>query len=220
LLPASAVTEFGDTIIIPTLTVPSRQESLLRALAARSGVIGVTDSPLTGSIVKQPDVLVQGSFSLAMAIGAAVRRASASGEDPIMAAVNAGDGYLLFEGIVAHLEWQDTAAFLEGNLTLAGTGVFKGRVMFTDFKNEHLVAKLDGVVVATAPDLITVASRDTYEGINNPDFTIGMKVAVVGYRSAPLWRTPDGLAVFEPRYWGYDLPYIPIDDLYGANYPH
>ena len=39
---------------------------------------------------------------------------------------------------------------------------------------------------------------------------------MLGFKSDPLWRRPDGLAVFEPRYFGYDIDYIPIEAAYGA----
>ncbi|WP_199797896.1 DUF917 family protein [Erythrobacter sp. KY5] len=42
---------------------------------------------------------------------------------------------------------------------------------------------------------------------------IGQRVAVLGFRCDPLWRTGAGLEVFNPRYFGYDLDFVPIETL-------
>ena len=83
--------------------------------------------------------------------------------------------------------------------------------MRLDYKNEHLVATIDGQTVATCPDLITLVDRTSAEGVNNPDFVTGQAVEVLGFPCDPVWRSTAGLAVFSPRYFGYDLDYIPIE---------
>ena len=70
----------------------------------------------------------------------------------------------------------------------------------------------DGAVVATCPDLISVIDLASHDGVNNPDFTRGQEVAVLGFRCDPLWRTEAGLAVFSPRYFGYEIDYLPIEN--------
>ena len=32
----------------------------------------------------------------------------------------------------------------------------------------------------------------------------------------PRWRTPDGLAVVGPGYFGYDIPFVPIEERFEA----
>ena len=88
--------------------------------------------------------------------------------------------------------------------------------MLLDYKNEHLVADIDGQIVATCPDLITMVDRQTAEGVNNPDFYEGQAVEVLGFKCDPLWRRPEGLAVFEPRYFGYEIDYVPIEERLGG----
>ena len=191
----------------------SRGGNSLRSVAVVSQVCGVTDSPITGAQAKQDGALVKGSLTLARNIGAAVRLAKEAGDDPIEAARAAGDGYMLFTGEVTNFDWRDEDGFLVGDLQLSGTDDFAGQRFATEYKNEHLVARRDGAVVATCPDLISVIDLETYDGVNNPDFSIGQKVAVIGFRCDPLWRTEAGLAVFSPRYFGYDVDYVPIEQL-------
>ena len=211
LTPAAGVTPFGDRVILQDLQDPSRGEDIFRALSVISGLIGVADAPISGAIAKSDNALVKNSLSLAIAIGRAVRMARAGGQDPIAAARAAGDGYSLFEGRVDRFEWADRDGFLIGDVTLTGTGSYSGRRLILDYKNEHLVARLDGAIIATCPDLITAIDAETQEGVSNPDFTEGQRLTILGFRCAPIWRTPAGLAVFSPRYFGYDADYIPIE---------
>lgn len=213
LTPIGAATPFGDEMVVTTLGDPTRAEDILRSVAVASRVCGVADSPITGAQAKETGTLVTDSLSLAQGIGEAVRTAREEGGDPIEAARAAGDGYVLFMGTVEDFNWSDAEGFLMGDLTLAGTGEFAGQNFATDYKNEHLVARRNGEVVATCPDLISVIDLESYDGVNNPDFTRGQAVAVIAYRCDPLWRTEQGLAVFSPRYFGYDLDYVPIEDL-------
>lgn len=210
--PAAAVTQFGDQVILKHIEHASREEDVFRALSVVSRLVGVTDAAITGAIAKSDHVLVQGSLSLAAAIGRAVRSAQVSGDDPVKAARAAGDGYHLFEGVVREFDWKDRDGFLIGNVTIDGTGTFTGQSLVLDYKNEHLVARKDGVVLATCPDLITMIDRRTFEGIGNPDFNEGQPVVVLAFRAASLWRRPAGLSVFQPRYFGYDIDYVPVEE--------
>ena len=212
LTPVACVTQQGDEIILRDVLDPKRPEAVLRSIAATSGVVGVVDSPITGAVAKKPGVLVQNSLSLAIAIGRAIREAKESGADAIEAARVAGDGYLLFKGTVAASDWADDGGFLEGTVALSGTGAFAGQTFQTRYKNEHLIARRNEQVIATAPDLIQIVDDARAEGIDNPDFTVGQAVTVLGFRSDPLWRTEGGLAVFGPRYFGYDVDYVPIEE--------
>ena len=212
LTPIGAATPFGDTMIVENLGDPTRAEDILRSIAVVSRECGVTDSPITGAQAKAEGTLVTDSLSLAMNIGKAVREARAQGADPVEAARTAGDGYLLFTGTVADVERRDEDGFLVGEVRLAGNGDFAGQNFVTNVKNEHLVARRDGAVVATCPDLISIIDMQSGDGVVNPGYETGQAVAVLGFRCDPLWRSEAGLAVFSPRYFGFDIDYVPIEE--------
>lgn len=213
LTPIGAATPFGDEMIVGQLGDPSRAEDILRSVAVASRECGVADSPITGAQAKNEGTLVTGSLTLARNIGKAVRDAKAAGDDPIEAARKAGEGFMLFTGTVAGTEWRDEDGFLQGKVAITGTGDYAGQTFETDVKNEHLVARRDGKVVATCPDLISVIDIESADGIVNPGYENGQAVAVLGFKCDPLWRTEAGLKVFSPRYFGYDLDYVPIEEL-------
>ena len=209
--PAAAATQFGDQVILKHVEDPSREEDIFRALSVISRLVGVTDAAISGSVARTEHVLVQDSLSLSAKIGQAVRNARRPGDDPIKAAQLSADGYRIFDGVVENFNWKDSEGFLVGDVTLSGTGEFSGQTLLLQYKNEHLVAIRNGRVIATCPDLITMIDRKTFEGISNPDFEEGQAVSVLAFRAAALWRRPEGLKVFQPRYFGYDIDYIPVE---------
>ena len=213
-VPAAAVSPFGDEIILTKAARFDREEQILRAIAVVSmNYVGVTDGAIPGRVAKRPGVLVTGSISRAGRIGAAYRLARKKGEDPIRAILAEGQGYWLFEGQIEEADWRDEGGFLLGELTIAGTGQFEDSRYRIAFKNEHLIAWRDGDVDVLPPDLISLIDSPSGEAIANPEFERGMKVVVGGFRAPKLWRTPKGLDLFGPRHFGYEYDYVPIERL-------
>ena len=212
IVPAAAVSRFGDEMILQKVAHPSRQEEILRSISMVSQGIGVADSPIPGRTAKRPGVLVLGSISHAGKLGQAYREAIAAHQDPIQAVVEAGQGYRLFHGRIADFPWKDEAGFLVGEVTLSGTGAYRGSRYRIWYKNEHIISWLDDQVSVTPPDLITVVVTETGQAIANPNFERGQEVTVMGFPAPNLWRTPAGLEVFGPEHFGYHVPYVPIED--------
>ncbi len=61
------------------------------------------------------------------------------------------------------------------------------------------------------PDLIAVADSRTGAAIANPDFQRGQRVTVLGFPAPAIWRTPAGLEAFGPAHFGFNVPYVPIE---------
>jgi hypothetical protein len=40
----------------------------------------------------------------------------------------------------------------------------------------------------------------------------GMRVAVIAFPCSEKWRTPKGLELVGPRYFGYDTDYVPVEE--------
>jgi hypothetical protein len=43
----------------------------------------------------------------------------------------------------------------------------------------------------------------------------GQRVSVIAFPCDPIWRTPAGLELADPRAFGYDLDYVPVEQLRG-----
>ena len=81
-----------------------------------------------------------------------------------------------------------------------------------DVQNEHLVARLDGKIAASVPDLIIMLDSETGEPITTEEMRYGFRVTVIAAPCDPRWRTPEGLELVGPRYFGYDVDYVPIEE--------
>jgi uncharacterized protein len=211
-VPLAAVTGFGDSLILEKVARGSRVEDLLRAISVASlGELGVTDAALSGRDARRPGVLVVGSLSHAEKLGVANRRALAERSDPIKAVLAAGGGYRLFEGEVVDFPSKDDAGFLVGDVTIDGRGSFSASRYRVWYKNENIISWRDDQVSVAPPDLIAIADSRTGAAIANPDFRRGQLVTVLGFPAPAIWRTPAGLRVFGPAHFGFDVPYVPIE---------
>jgi DUF917 family protein len=216
--PAALVTRWGDRVIIDRAVEDYRSEDLARAIAVASGgSAAIAMNPMSGADVKRG--VIRGAVSEAILYGRTVREAVTKGRDPVAALVNVSHGYKLFQGIVAKAESRGEHGFSWWNVELNGTGEYAGHTYRVYVKNENIVTWLDGVPDAMSPDYISNLDPATgaahYPGPGRVGgYALGAEVAMVGIPASPMWRTPKGLEVFGPRYFGFDFDYLPIEQLY------
>ena len=53
---------------------------------------------------------------------------------------------------------------------------------------------------------------ETFIPVTTEALKYGKRVLVVGLRCYPMWRTPEGIALVGPRYFGIDADYIPVEE--------
>jgi DUF917 family protein len=85
--------------------------------------------------------------------------------------------------------------------------------MRIEFRNENLLATVDGRVVAIVPDLITLLDADTAVPITTETVRYGMRVRVFGISTPPIMRTPAALDVFGPAAFGFTEPWQPLEEI-------
>jgi uncharacterized protein len=212
LLPAAAATPFGDELLITKVATPSREEEFLRIASTISMHIAAADSALSGKLLKQPNIVVQGSLTLCEEIGKAYRLAIESHQDPIQAVIEVSKGYKLFSGQVSNYDWADKGGYLVGDVEITGSGGYQGQKYRLAYKNENLISWRNGKVSVTSPDIITMVATTTGKAILNPDFKKGQEVTIIGIPAPAPWRTPAGLKVCGPEHFGYDASYTPIEE--------
>lgn len=144
--------------------------------------------------------MVAGSLSKAAAIGRTIAAARDANEDPVARAVDELAGRELFAGKVVDIERATTTGFARGRARIEGE---RGG-MELSFQNEHLLAQVDGLVLATTPDLIIVLEHDSGEPITTEGLRYGQRVRVIAAPSDERWHSAEGLALVGPRYFGYD----------------
>ncbi len=91
------------------------------------------------------------------------------------------------------------------------TLLFKPHILNNSYKitvkNENMAAFLNDEVHVTIPDLICCINSQTGTPITNPNYEVGMKVAVVILPAPKEFTGPKGLEIFGPRYAGVNTPY-------------
>ena len=60
----------------------------------------------------------------------------------------------------------------------------------------------------------SIENIDTGEPITTESMRYGYRVAILGIPCAHHWRTPAGLALVGPHYFGYNVEYVPVEERY------
>jgi uncharacterized protein len=216
--PMAIADEKGNSAVINT--VNNRwTETLARTLTIDMGCSAmIAIYPMTGKQVKETCVL--NTITLLERIGKTIRDSRERHADPVDAVRQATDGYLIWRGKVGDVQRRTETGFARGEAVIAGVDEFDGQSLRIAFQNEFLVAQTDNDVLATTPDLITVLDDETGEPITTEGLRYGSRVSVLSMAGDPRWRTPAGLAVVGPGYFGYDIPYVPIEERFGAKNQH
>jgi DUF917 family protein len=82
--------------------------------------------------------------------------------------------------------------------------------MHIDFQNENLIAQVGETVLAVVPDLICILDSETAEPITTEELRYGQRVKVMAVQVPEIMRTPEALAVWGPRHFGFDMDYQQI----------
>lgn len=156
---------------------------------------------------------IHGAISLAEHLGQVLREARTANRPAPDALVEAGHGRRIFTGKIVDVLRRTTGGFVRGEVVIQGVDACRDHTLQVSFQNENLAAILDGRVVASVPDLLIVLDAETGLPVTTEMLRYGIRVVVVGLPCAAQWRTPEGLAVVGPRYFGYDIDYVPIEQM-------
>ncbi len=209
--PLACANMFGDVAILPKVVNDQRAEALVRAMAVASkNRIGVVDHPAQAKVMK--DKVIKGAISYAWSIGKTYRKAKENGKRVALSIAEFTNGYFLFEGKISKYHYDTQAGFTVGDVYIDGINEYKGSEYHIWLKNEHIIAWRDGKPDITVPDLICLFNEETNEPNLNPYFHQGMHVSIVGIPAPAEWRTPRGLELLSPSYFGYDIEYIPVEE--------
>jgi DUF917 family protein len=211
--PMSLADEKGNSAIINTIN-NRWTETFARSITVDMGAMAmIALYAMSGKQAKE--ALVPRTLSLAETIGRSIREARTGDRNPIQAVLDLTNGFEIFRGKIADVQRRTEAGFARGDATFQGTDDYEGSELVLRFQNEHLVAIQDGEIKVSVPDLITVLDAETGEPITTEGLRYGFRVVVLGMPCTPKWRTEAGLALVGPRYFGYDIDYVPIEERYG-----
>lgn len=208
--PMAVATPMHDSMIINQVKNDQRSEEIIRQIAMVSeNMVGVCDHPASVQELRESAIL--NTISQAADLGRARREAIEVRENPITAITEIGHGFLRFQGAVERHDWEVRSGFTVGEIELTGIEHYAGEKYRIQYKNENIIAWRGDKVDMTVPDLICVLDNRTGMPITNPNCGQGKTVAVIGFPAPEKWRSPEGLAVFGPSFFGYDEEYIPVE---------
>ena len=205
--------ERGNIVLMETIN-NRWTETLARSITVDMGAMAmIAHYSATVKQLKQAAVL--NTISQAERIGKTIRRARLEDENPVETVREAVGGFIVFRGKIGDMQRRTEAGFAKGDAFMSGLDEYAGQTLQLSFQNEHLALRIDGKYKVTVPDLIAVLDSDTGEPITTEGLRYGFRVTVIAFPCSPQWRTPKGLELTGPRYFGYDVDYVPVEERYG-----
>lgn len=177
--------------------------------------VGATSSsasdPLTGKELREAGVL--NIVDLSQKIGQLIQHASDydSVDNALTDLLQLTHGYKLMTAKIIDISHTTKGGFNFGEITLGGLNENEGQTGKISFQNENIIMELDQQVLVTVPDLITMVDMDTLQPITNEEVRYGKRIMVLGLPANKKWRTAAGIKLVGPRYFKYDVDYIPIE---------
>lgn len=206
--------EKGNTALLTT--IDNRwTERLARSITVDMGASAmIALYVLSGKQLKES--MVPGTIGLAQELGRLIRETRAKHGDTVEVILKRLGGYRIFDGKIVDVQRRTEAGFAKGEARIDGLGGDTGTSLLLRFQNENLVAIRDGEIICSVPDLIIVLGADTGEPVTTDELRYGFRVTVIAAPCNSKWRTPAGLALVGPRYFGYDIDYMPVEQRFGT----
>ncbi len=207
--------EKGNTCIFKTITNKWTEELARSVTMSCGGSVSVSLYIVDGATLKKYGI--KNILTYSEELGEAIRtiKDTKENETPEEKFLNATKGYGLFKGKITDTlrEVNEVkGAFTFGNVLLEGIEEYKGDFCKVSFQNENLVASVNDEIVASTPDLICLVDLETFYPVTTETLKYGKRVFVVSLPCDKLWRTKEGLELVGPKYFGYDIEYIPVED--------
>ena len=210
--PMALTDEKGNSVIFETITNKWTEELARAVTMSCGGSVSVSLYPMTGAQMKAYSV--KNIVTRSQKLGEAIRTVKDCADDvtPEEHFLQFSEGYKLFKGKIADVLRETRGAFNFGKVMLEGIGECKGHQAYVEFQNENLTATVDGEILATTPDLICLVDTETFTPVTTDALKYGKRVLVIGLKCFEMWRTPAGIDLVGPRYFGCDTDYIPLEE--------
>jgi len=182
------------------------------------GMITAAEHPMSGRQLKE--TVIPGTVSFSVALGQLLREKRGQAptlEQPLknlFANSIYGECRLIYTGKVIDKTTRIIGGYDIGEAMIED---FKGLNdnLVVSIKNEYLLARQNGKVRASVPDLITIVDFETGTPINAERLRYGQRVAVFATGCPEFYRSEAALKVVAPRCFGFDIDYVPFEELQG-----
>lgn len=214
--PALALDYAGNQATFHTDTTEVYERHIRSFAMAAGGMITTAEHAMTGAELKRS--VIPGTLSFSVKLGRTLRENRGQAGtllNPLQAIFNSsiyGQCKLVFQGKVV-----DKATRIVGGYDV-GEAIIQhfngaGDPLKISIKNEYLLATLGSKIIASVPDLIVIVDYETGAPINAERLRFGHRVAVFAVGCPDFYRTPEALKVVAPRCFGFDIDYVPLEEL-------
>ena len=198
----------GNSVVLETINNRWTERLARSATVDMGGSALLAFYPMTGALAKK--AIVRGTLTLCADLGRTLREARVRHGDPVEAVRAALKAEIIFNGRVRDVLRRTVGGFARGEAEIEGLDEHRGHKLRIAFQNEFLIAERDGKTVVTTPDMITLLDAETGAPVTADGMRYGIRVVALAYPCAEQWRTPKGLELVGPRYFGYDLDFQPF----------
>lgn len=214
--PAVAVDYEGNIVTFSTKSIFSYERQIRSLALTMGGMITACEHPMSGKQLKAS--VVPRTITFSMTIGRILREYRGDAHAIFRPLRDAfaesiyGELRHLYTGKVVDSERKIVGGFDIGEATIESFDQSMPPVKI-NIKNEFLVARMGGKVIASVPDLISILDFETSTPINAERLRYGQRVSVYAVGCPDYYRTDRALAVVAPRCFGFDFDYVPIEEL-------
>lgn len=203
--------EKGNVTLLNTIDNLWAERIARNTTIQKGGSVMMAIYPMRGHNLKESGI--HNILQLEEEIGKSIRLAKTEGYDPIKKVLSLTNGYELFQGKVIDIDRKTVTGFTRGTAKLEGLLDYKDETLELRFQNEHLIAKTENRLLCVTPDLIAVLDAETGLPITTEGMRYGARCVVIGMPCDPKWRTEKGIETCGPGYFGYEVEYIPVEEL-------
>ena len=200
----------GDVVTVEAVDNAWAERLSRNAAITTGGSVFMADYAMTGAQAKKASI--PGTSTYCEQIGRAIREAHEQNVDPLPVILDLLGAFELFRGKLDDVARRTEGGFVRGYAHFAGIDDYAGRECELRFQNEHLLAKSGDEVLCSAPDLIAVLDIETALPITTEGMKYGARGVVIGIPVHEHWRSERGLEIAGPRYFGYDIDFVPVEE--------
>lgn len=206
----------GRTVIIEKTGALS-MERLVRPIVETMGwLAALSTSSLTTEFCRRHALL--GSASRCLQLGRTFAGFASQGVQLVEEALAGVGGRLLGSGRIVERVSSPDAFGPRASLAIEPDEA-NGPVLRVELRNEFHVAAREGVVLASVPDIIVVADRNTWEPLSTESVARDRDVHVIALPVDSRWRAAGALALAGPRAFGYGIDYVDFATVGGQREP-
>ncbi len=209
--PCVLADEKGNTSLLSTINNVWTERIARAATIEMGGSVMTAMYSMKGKNLRESGI--KHILKLEEEIGKAIRLAKVNNINPIEEVLKKVGGFELFRGKVSDINRKTETGFARGVATFDGLNEYKGETLKLRFQNEHLLAQTDERILCVTPDLIAVLDAETGLPITTEGIRYGARCVVIGIPCNPKWRTEKGIETVGPKYFGYDVDYVPVEEL-------